>query len=166
MSLLSNWSIYKIRCFQGCEKDLKDSYAYSLLSCNLGNPRSCYNAGSIEINGMHGAEKNSERAIGLLERACDRKIGDSCLSLFDVYLNGKKYGLESNPDKALSAAIRTCDMEYLPGCVNASIMYKRGDGIPKDIHMSKVFEEKAQSIVQKAKRPAVGVSFGEMHKKV
>ncbi len=153
-------------CVQGCQVDFKEAFKYSLISCGLGNPNACYLASNIEFNEDHGEEKDFKRATGLLEKACDNGVVYSCVRLFDVYLNASKYGLERNPNRALSSTIKACDMGYYPGCVNASIMYKKGDGIPKDEKLSKVYKEKTDSLVRTMKKSAVGVSFGNMHDKV
>jgi len=46
----------------------------------------------------------------------------------------------------------------LKGCVNASIVYKKGDGVPKDLNLAQKYKERALDIQRQIKEEK-GIKF-------
>jgi len=66
--------------------------------------------------------------------------------------------LKPNKSKFLEYSIKACDQNELKGCVNASIIYKKGDGVPIDIELAQKFKEKALDIQRQIKEEK-GIKF-------
>jgi len=60
--------------------------------------------------------------------------------------------------KVLEFSIKACDQNELKGCVNASIIYNKGDGVPKDLNLAQKYKERALDI-QKQIKEEKGVKF-------
>lgn len=66
--------------------------------------------------------------------------------------------MKPNKSKFLEYSVKACDQNELKGCVNASIVYKTGDGVPKDLDLAQKFKEKALDI-QKQIQEEKGIKF-------
>lgn len=143
------------------DKNIPQSTTYFERACELGFVKACHNSAIAYMEGS-GCEKNVNRAIEYYKKACSGSVPESCLGLWSAYFNGHQGDIPQDRPKALEYASKACDLELLQGCVNASIMHRRGDGVPKDPEREKYFKQKAADIKKKYSEP--GVVFGETHK--
>lgn len=146
---------------RGLKKDEIEGFKYHLKSCSLNNGRSCQIAGELAYGGKYIAP-DLKLGVKCFEKACDLKEPEACAKLFHINFDEK--GQFMNRPKALQYAIKACNLGNLSGCVNASVMYKNGDGIPKDLDLSKLYREKAEEIHKLLTQPQEGIVFGEGHK--
>ncbi len=65
--------------------------------------------------------------------------------MFKLYIEGKD-GIQRNYNKAFEYTKRACEANDMLGCLNASIMLRRGDGIPKDEKLSEFYRNRANEI--------------------
>jgi TPR repeat protein len=80
--------------------------------------------------GPNGVAAAPQRAVGLLERACDDNATDACYALASQYLkegNEKAGQIQRDPQKARKLLDKACDLGHGPSCFNLAVMYKRGD---------------------------------------
>lgn len=150
---------------KGCTADLKEAYDYSKKACDLNIYNGCYASGMMELTGNDNVKQNVNDAVKTLEKCCDNGIPEACISLFGIHFNGTKYEEYKNPAKALHYAQRACDLESIAGCVNASVMYKMGDGVPKNDKLSKLYKERAIDLQKESQKNQPGIVFGEEHNK-
>lgn len=71
-----------------------------------------------------------------------------------------------NPERALENSTKACELGDMLGCMNASLMYRKGDGIQQDSKKAEEYFEKAEQIRRETDsfRERVGVTFGEQHR--
>ena len=74
--------------------------------------------------------------------------------------------VKRNPDKALGYTLKACEQGDMLGCMNVSLMYRKGDGIPKDSAKADEYFEKAETLRRETDsfRERSGVMFGEQHR--
>ena len=71
---------------------------------------------------------------------------EGCHQYASMLLLGHKDIIERDPAKALPYSIKACDMGIFEACVNASIIYKKGDGVEKNERRAKVYKNIANDI--------------------
>lgn len=77
----------------------------------------------------------------------------------NIYFSGiEEIGLKPNKPKFLEYSIKACDHNEIKGCINASIVYNKGDGVPKNLELAQIFKEKALDI-QKQIKEEKGIQF-------
>jgi TPR repeat protein len=145
---------------RGVKKDEVEGFKYHLKSCHLNNKRSCLMAGVMTYYGRNVA-LDSKLGFKCLEKACDLKEPEACLELFKINFDEKSQ--YKNRQNAVEFAKKSCELGNLYGCVNASLMYKKGDGIPKDENLAKFYREKAETIQNLLDNPPPSIVFGERH---
>lgn len=94
-----------------------------------------------------------------MEKACDNRHSEACYIASNIHFSGTKE-IESPPNKVkfLEYSIKACNLNELKGCVNASIVYKKGDGVPQDLELAQKFKEKALDIQRQIKEEK-GIKF-------
>lgn len=94
-----------------------------------------------------------------MEKACNNRHSEACYVASNIHFAGIKEA-ELKPDKSkfLEYSIKACDQNELKGCVNASIVYQKGDGVPKDLNLAQKYKDKALDI-QKQIVEEKGVTF-------
>lgn len=94
-----------------------------------------------------------------MEKACNNRHSEACYIASNIHFAGiEEAGLKPDKSKFLEYSIKACDQNELKGCVNASIVYGKGDGVPKDLNLAKKYKEKAVDI-QKQIIEEKGVKF-------
>lgn len=94
-----------------------------------------------------------------MEKACNNRHSEACFVASNLHFAGiEEVGLKPNKPKFLEYSIKACDQNELKGCVNASIMYKKGDGVPIDLDLAHKYKEKALDI-QKQIKDEKGITF-------
>lgn len=146
---------------EGMEKDIPLSTSYFERACQLGFLKSCHNAAIAYMEG-DGCTKNISKALDYFKKACAGSIGESCLSLWSAYFHGRHGDVVKDGPAALEYATKACDLDIFQGCVNASIMCRRGDGVPVDKERAKQLTNRAMEMKKRLSEP--GVTFGETHK--
>ena len=148
---------------QGCKPNLLDSCQYSFKACDLNLAQGCLNAGVCLNEGLGGLPMNKQESLVYFNKACDDKNPIACNSLFKMYLDGSKEIPQDKP-RALEYAKKACDFEDMFGCWNASLMLKRGDGIPKDEALAEMYRQKVEEIKRQHEVAGPQVVMGEQHK--
>lgn len=97
-------------------------------ACNSGNLQDC-----IALADLYLEEKNSLKAIEVLVAACEKKSGEACVKLSNIYDSGN--GVEKSQYLFLGYAQKACEMGNMDGCYDLGVKYYRGEGelIKKDI---------------------------------
>lgn len=87
------------------------------------------------------------------------------MKLFRIYVEGMG-NVRRNPDKALAYTLKGCEQGDMLACMNASLMYRKGDGIKKDTAKADEYFDKAEALRRDtdAFRERSGVTFGEQHR--
>lgn len=94
-----------------------------------------------------------------MEKACNNRHSEACYIASNIHFAGiEEIGLKPNKSKFLEYSIKACDQNELKGCVNASIVYKKGDGVPVDLELAQKFKEKALDIQRQIKEEK-GIRF-------
>lgn len=77
-----------------------------------------------------------------LERACNAKNSNACVSLADRYFNAQ--GVAKDYKKAQHYLTKACDMDNAEGCAKLAVLYSFNyDGIKKDDLLAKRYYGKA-----------------------
>ena len=145
----------------GMDKDIPESTKYFQRGCELGFAKGCHNAAIAFMQG-DGCPKNVPKGLEYHKKACAGEVGESCLSLWGAYFRGHDGDVVKDGPTALDYASKACDLDMLQGCVNASLMCRRGDGVPADAERAKYFVQRADDLKKRMSEP--GVTFGETHK--
>jgi len=94
-----------------------------------------------------------------LEKACNNRHSEACYVASNIHFVGiEEIGLKPDKVKFLEYSIKACDQNELKGCVNASLVYKKGDCVPKDLELAQKYKEKALDIQRQIKEEK-GVQF-------
>lgn len=94
-----------------------------------------------------------------MEKACNNQHSEACFVSSNIHFTGiEEVGLKPNKVKFLEYSIKACDLNELKGCINASVVYKKGDGVPINLELAKKYKEKALDI-QKQIKEEKGVRF-------
>ena len=150
---------------KGCKQNLLEACRYSFISCDLNLSEGCLNAGVCLSECVGGLPRNMVDAVKYLDKSCDAQNAIACTKLFKLFIDGKN-GVVREPSKAFDYAKRACDMNDLYGCLNASIMCRKGDGIPKDMKLAEEYRKRVENLKKEmeSSKEHEGVVFGEQHK--
>ena len=94
------------------------------------------------------------QALELFKKSCDierNPEAEGCHRYASMLLTGLKGVIERDPAKALPYAAKACDMLIPQACVNASVIYKRGDGVEINERSSKIYANIAKDIIDQMK---------------
>ena len=84
---------------------------------------------------------------------------EGCHRYASMLLLGFKDLIERDPLKALPYAAKACDMGMAQGCVNASVIYKKGDGVEKNERNAKIYANIAKDIAEQYKENRERTTF-------
>lgn len=112
-------------------------------SCKKGNKHGCYMAGSLYATGMpeEGIKQDRKASERMLRMACDNDVSKACSFLATQFLLGQN-GFKPDRTKAHDLMVKACDLHSIESCHNLAVMYKKGDGVPKDPVKADEFIEK------------------------
>ena len=138
---------------------------YSFKACDLKEAEGCLNAGICLSEGIGGMPKDVKESLTYYNKACNGKNSYACLRLFQIYFEGKE-GIARNAHTAFEYTRKACDQDDVLGCMNASIMLRKGDGIPKNDALSEEYREKAENIRKQvsSNKEQIPIVFGQQHK--
>ena len=117
-----------------------DSGATALFqqACDHGFSDGCAELGLMFELG-HEVNVNTDRARSLFKQACNDRSGLGCSRLAAVLLRDP----QSARSEAIGYSEAGCEAGAGLGCVNLGLMYRKGDGLPKDV-------QKATELFRKA----------------
>lgn len=99
------------------------------------------------------------QSLQYLEKACNNQHSEACYIASNIHFTGiEEIDLKPNKSKFLEYSIKACEQNELKGCVNASIVYNKGDGVPKNLELAQKFKEKALDIQRQIKEEK-GITF-------
>ena len=142
------------------EKSPTESFKYFNKACDLGYASGCHNAALIHESGDLVKEKRFVNAANLLEKGCELNDVPSCQLLSTYFISGKE-GVEKDMKKAFNFAKKACDGGHMYACANLSIMYRRGDGVDKNMVLALQNKERAQQLYQDVTAPENTIKFSE-----
>ncbi|CAH2058169.1 unnamed protein product, partial [Iphiclides podalirius] len=158
--------------------DVTEALQYFEKGCELNDPVSCLHAGVLLTATSPGVTvpRDIPKGYNYLKKGCDLNDDMACNYLSGMYLVGVPRNVADfnphNPEKnknidylikpdfrqAFQLACKACDLGNMYACANVSLMYKKGDGVEKDLEKSKKFFELAQNL-KKAHETAKHVKF-------
>lgn len=153
---------------KGCEKNADKSYEFFKKGCDLGYHRSCFNAGL-----MHFADRKSkdyvpcsmaqDKKVGLelFRKSCDEgDIAEGCYRYGAEFIKGMQDVCTKNMETAFKYNLKACELGSFQGCTNVAVMYKKGDGVQKDMEAFEEYKAKATDMFEQLKGESDGVKFG------
>ena len=151
---------------RGCKQDFAEACRYSFLCCDAYNLiEGCVNSGICLTEGVGSTPIDVKRGVDYFEKACDKGQPLACLKLFKIYIDGVGT-VSRNAQRAFECTVRACENGDLLGCMNASLMLRKGDGIPKDLKKAEEFYDKADAIRKRTNpfEEKQNITFGEQHR--
>ncbi|XP_046972628.1 cytochrome c oxidase assembly factor 7 homolog [Vanessa cardui] len=151
---------------RGREKNDQEALRYFEKGCELNDPTSCLHAGLLltATGPAITVQRDIPKGYNYLKKSCDNNEAMACHYLAGMYLTGvpknpKEYN-PHNPEKnanidflikpdlkqAFQFAKRGCELGNVFACANVSLMYKKGDGVEKNLDESKKYFEIAKSL--------------------
>ncbi|XP_018020590.1 cytochrome c oxidase assembly factor 7 homolog [Hyalella azteca] len=137
---------------RGSKQAREEAPKYYEKGCNFGSSQACttggilalMNANKKEANNKPSHIQNAKNGMEMLLRGCDLNNQHACYYASAVYITGREeYNIPSDMEKAFKYADRGCELGSIHACGNLSMMYKKGDGVAKDLTKAKFFETKA-----------------------
>jgi TPR repeat protein len=120
------------------ERDEAEAQVLFQDACDRGSQLGCAGLGTVFLSGS----KNPEKAIELLTRACEAKVGRACASLAVAYESG--LGVARDGAKAMSIARDACTAGEHRACVLYGRALLFGDhGVTRDANRCRELAEKA-----------------------
>ena len=86
---------------------------------------------------------------------------EGCHRYASMLLVGFEDLIQRDPAKALPYASKACDMGIAQGCVNASVIYKKGDGVEKNERNAKIYANIAKDIIEQWQENRERIKFQE-----
>ncbi|KAL3077105.1 hypothetical protein niasHS_013094 [Heterodera schachtii] len=144
-----------------CEASFKKAIEPLRLSCDAGIAKGCRVLALILWNGESDRPPDSAQAEQFMKRAAELGDYEASWTLSTWYLGdtikyqreksapyGHKMGeLSRDMQKALMYGLKACDEgDLFQSCVNVSLMYRNGEGIPKDEKKAKQYQERAKEL--------------------
>lgn len=126
------------------KNEREEALEYYKKGCKLDEFTACYRAGLLSV--MSHNKDNAQRfkeGMGYFEKACNKSNPDACFHLSGIYMEGNdKAGVIKNMQRSFEYAMKACDLKSIYACANISVMYKRGDGVQKNIELSDKYKAK------------------------
>ena len=127
--------------------------------CTGGHLQSCYRA-ALLLQSSDVQEKNFVAASQYLKNACDQNHVESCNLLSTYFLLGKP-GIKKDLPKAFSLSEKCCHAGHMYACVNVSVMYKKGDGVDKNMEKSNLYKQRAKDLHKSVTETERTIEFGK-----
>ena len=110
-------------------------FALTVLACNQGDARQCFNAGTISKT-----EGDYDSAIKFYNKSCDANDSKGCNNLAYLYLEGK--GVKRNIKIAKKFSNKACSLGNNIACLNlGKLYYSNKGGLGRDLNKSLSFFE-------------------------
>ena len=131
----------------GGPKDYYEAFKYFVRGCDASYGPACHNAGLLHHLGRTCKRDvaNFRKAEEFVKKGCELKNLPSCHFLSTYYLTGQPDVPKDLP-KAFELAKSSCDAGHTNSCVHVSIMYKNGDGVEKNMELSKKYKQFAKKL--------------------
>ncbi|XP_075986274.1 cytochrome c oxidase assembly factor 7 [Anticarsia gemmatalis] len=164
---------------RGKEKaDLVEALNYFEKGCEYGEPGACLHAGMLlTATGPNvKVKRDVPKGYNYLKKSCEQNDEMACHYLSGMYMTGVpknvadynphnpeknkniEYLIKSDMKQAFTFAKKACELGNMYACANVSMMYKKGDGVEKNVDESKKFFQLAQSL-QKAHETTKELKF-------
>lgn len=108
--------------------------------CDEGQAGACTNAGMLYRGGRPGATRRLDKALALLEKACNMGVPLACAHLAVMYRHAQ--GVPRDTARALELNERACKADLAMGCNNLGDMLETGDGVSRNVERAKTLYEK------------------------
>lgn len=145
---------------RGGEKNYKKALEFFKQGCDNDYSDSCHNSGLLLTSGLLEAGKDFVASAEYFKRGCDQQNGASCQDLSTNYIMGKP-GLDKDMSLAFKFAQKGCDVGHMYSCANISVMYKKGDGVAKDLALSEQYKTRAKQLRDDSSENVTPIKFGE-----
>ena len=102
----------------------------------------------------HQTKNNIFQALALFKLACDAETSvepDACLKYSEMLLTGVEGAIKKDVAKALPYAAKACDLGQISGCLNTSLIFWKGDGVPKDERRARIYANMARDLEEHMK---------------
>ncbi|RUS90557.1 hypothetical protein EGW08_001645 [Elysia chlorotica] len=143
----------------GNKVDLISALQYYEKSCDLGLAGGCFNAAQLRMTDKAKSQANVDKAVALLDKACNLKDGEACYRLSAFYLMGTF--VEKNLKKAFEVAKSGCELGNMFACNNLSLMYRHGNGTEKNQTLSLEARQRTKELSEQMKKKQPTVSLNE-----
>jgi TPR repeat protein len=113
-------------------KNQREAQRLFIDACDKGSQLGCAGLGLSYLDGVDGTGKDYEKALRLLQPACDAKVGRACSCLGGMNTSGN--GVPKDRNKATQFYRTACELAELRGCRGLAAFYQAGEGgLPKDM---------------------------------
>lgn len=131
--------------------------------CENNHPESCVMSGIGMLTKAAGGSEDLSlysKALEKFKKGCGLNNPLSCFQTSAILLMGvEKASIAPDKPAAFQYAVKACDLMDLRGCVNASIMCRKGDGIPQDAKKAEEYKTKALEIQKMYTHDNQGINF-------
>ncbi|XP_076625916.1 cytochrome c oxidase assembly factor 7 isoform X2 [Colletes latitarsis] len=147
---------------KGCEKNVTEAYKYMKKGCDLNDSKGCHHAGVFAIS-MEKLEKDRAVQVAdgmkMLKKSCDLGEEKACFHLSSIYLSGIEGHVDKNSREAYKLSLKCCELGNPYACGNISIMHKQGDGVQQNTDLAKVFQQRAELLLNELKKYKKQIKF-------
>ncbi len=116
-------------------------------ACDLGDPSGCWRLGRDYVPEHDGSTRDVSRAVYFFLKGCDLGDGSLCMSVADLYAEGR--WLRADAPRAAALHEKACALGEGEGCARAGQMYLTGRGVPKDERRGRELLAKADELSQR-----------------
>ncbi|GBG25897.1 Cytochrome c oxidase assembly factor 7-like [Hondaea fermentalgiana] len=148
-SCFSLAQLYKGRVLGKDEAEQKaKSFELTDRACEYGNSQACSAIASHYLYGF-GCAKDVPKAQKLFENACEENDPIACFKLGRLFLDGeRKHHVPRDAPRAFTHMKKACDLGHPNGCQVLAVMYRKGDGVKKDMKLFDHYRQLTLDIVK------------------
>ena len=152
-------SCFKLGQFQfsgkGGEKNLSKAFESFKKGCDSKCGASCHNLALMFQEGKTPEkQKDFKKTEELLVKGCEYEDMMSCFRLSSLYIKGKE-GVAQDMHKAFNYSLLCCDKDNPYACANVSMMYRKGEGVDKNIEKADHYKRLALNLQDSTKEKAI-----------
>ena len=138
------------------QRDMTKARALFAKACSLGHTRGCDIHGATCMDTKSFGEQDVAGAQTSFAAACSREYAPSCYRLGQMHLKGQLASDGKSDAKSAHYFMkRACDLGAPNGCHTMAVMYKLGDGVPKDDRKFQYYADLTKELVK-----ATGAKMG------
>uniref|UniRef100_A0A8D8M3A8 Cytochrome c oxidase assembly factor 7 homolog n=1 Tax=Cacopsylla melanoneura TaxID=428564 RepID=A0A8D8M3A8_9HEMI len=144
------------------QKDMEKAMkVYKAYFDDAAYPRSCFQYGRLLMRDKNITEQEKlDVALENFKKSCALNNPLGCFQASGLLLVGvERANMPPNKPLAFEYAVKACDLDDLRGCVNASIMCRKGDGIPENLQKAEEFKKKALELQKMYTHDGQGIQF-------
>ncbi|UYV76397.1 COA7 [Cordylochernes scorpioides] len=131
---------------RGCKRNKERAHEMFRRGCEEDCYKSCTNAGLMltSRDKLVQLREDYQEGAKYLEKGCQLGDSISCYHLSLLHM-GTFAPLGNNMKKAFEYTKKACEKDHMPACVNLHLMYKRGEGTPKDEVLAEKYKQKIKA---------------------